>query len=125
MQSWELLPSALLAVQTSVLIAQTSMPGPAEIGSLTSSGILVWYAWHTTNNTIPGLAKTFSETIDKMRDEFREELALQRQEAEEIRRELLGTLVKEREEFRKSLAEERAYFTQLSKERSKKEGDQK
>jgi hypothetical protein len=57
-----------------------------DLGNLTATAILCWYAWHTASKTIPELVR-----------DFRDELALQRAECGE-----------ERELLRHELAEERA-----------------
>ncbi|HZZ73575.1 MAG TPA: hypothetical protein VFE24_15080 [Pirellulales bacterium] len=57
-----------------------------DLGNLTATAILCWYAWHTASHTIPQL----------MRD-FREELAAGRQECQF-----------ERDLLRRELCEERA-----------------
>lgn len=56
-----------------------------DVGNLTATALLGWYAWHTASRTLPALVRA-----------FREELAAQRSEWAD-----------EREAFRQELAEER------------------
>ena len=57
-----------------------------DLGNMTATAILCWYAWHTAARTIPHLVR-----------DFRAELAFQREECGE-----------ERERLRRELSEERA-----------------
>lgn len=56
-----------------------------DLGNLTATALLGWYAWHTASRTLPALVRA-----------FREELAAQRRESAD-----------ERQAFREELAEER------------------
>lgn len=56
-----------------------------ELGNLTATGILGWYAWYTASRTIPALVQAFREEMQAWRDErradreaFQRELADQR-----------------------------------------------
>lgn len=55
---------------TWTLLAQSVTPGLADFpfGSITSTGLLCWYAYHTTVKTIPGLVERFTVQIEKERD---------------------------------------------------------
>jgi hypothetical protein len=59
--------------------------GFEELGNLTSTAILGWYAWHTASKTLPELLRNFREELASGRetsqshlDAFREELAEER-----------------------------------------------
>ncbi len=67
-----------------LLAAIDDLP-PPDLGNLTATAILGWYAWHTASRTIPGLLA-----------DFRAELAARRTEC-----------AADREAFRRELAEER------------------
>jgi len=43
------------------------------LSTLTATGVLGWYAWHTTYHTIPDLVKAFRDELTAMRCEFAEE----------------------------------------------------
>lgn len=61
------------------------LPAP-DVGNLTATAILGWYAWHTASHTLPALVRNFREELAAMRDDARSA----------------------RETFRQALAEERA-----------------
>jgi hypothetical protein len=48
---------------------------PPDLGNLTATAILGWYAWHTASRTIPELLSAFRQELAAARDEFREERA--------------------------------------------------
>jgi hypothetical protein len=50
----------------------TEFPGP-DLGSLTSTAVLGWYAWHTATRTVPGLVKDFRDEMSAARLELRDE----------------------------------------------------
>jgi len=59
--------------------------GLEEVGNLTSTAILGWYAWHTAAKTLPELLRNFREELASEReasrahlDAFREELSEER-----------------------------------------------
>jgi hypothetical protein len=54
------------------LLAQMPIP---DFGNLSSTAVLIWYAWWTTSRTIPGLAAS-----------FRAEMAIERETHAEERR---------------------------------------
>lgn len=65
-------------------VASAPFPG-AELGNLTATAILGWYAWHTASRTIPGLVADFRAEMAAARSEhradcdvFRAELAAER-----------------------------------------------
>lgn len=65
------------------LVAQ-QFPG-AELGNVTATAILGWYAWHTASRTIPGLLADFRSELAAARADhradcemFRAELAAER-----------------------------------------------
>jgi hypothetical protein len=52
------------------LIAQVPIP---DFGNLSSTAVLIWYAWWTTARTIPGLAESFRAEMALERDSHAEE----------------------------------------------------
>jgi hypothetical protein len=48
------------------------------VSALGPMGFVMWLVWRTTNHTIPRLAKSFEDAIDRQRGEFRETLTEQR-----------------------------------------------
>ncbi len=62
------------------------------VGNIGALGFIFWLVWRTTNHTIPRLAQSFEESVDKSRADFREELKEQRVD------------------FRNMLAEQRTFF---------------
>jgi hypothetical protein len=44
-----------------------------ELGNLTATAILGWYAWHTASRAIPGLVQHFRDEAAAARDDFRQE----------------------------------------------------
>ncbi|HVU87330.1 MAG TPA: hypothetical protein VHD36_08410 [Pirellulales bacterium] len=42
-----------------------------DLGNLTATAILGWYAWHTASRTIPDLLKAFREELATAREECR------------------------------------------------------
>ena len=78
----------LAAVVTSAGLVQMQVDrlGLPDLGNLSASAILGWYAWHTAARTLPGLVRNFRDELAAIRAEqrgereaFREELRLQRQ----------------------------------------------
>lgn len=67
------------------LWAETTPWAVYDLGNMTATALLGWYAWHTASRTLPALVRA-----------FREELAAQRREWAD-----------ERQAFREELAEER------------------
>jgi hypothetical protein len=63
----------LLAQITSEVITQV-------ISSLGVVGALVWYLWHNTTVTIPGLTKTHSDAMEKITEKFSVSLADERKQ---------------------------------------------
>ena len=59
-----------------------------DLGNLTATAILGWYAWHTASRTIPELLTAFREELATARDECRVEREALRDElnAERIER---------------------------------------
>jgi len=59
-----------------------------DLGNVTATAILGWYAWHTASRTIPGLLEAFREELATTRGEFRDEREALREElnAERIER---------------------------------------
>jgi len=53
----------------------------SNLGALT---FILWLVWRTTNHTIPRLAKSFEDGLEKARLEYRETLAQQRQDFRDI-----------------------------------------
>ena len=75
----------VLVASAGVVQAHTGSLGMPELGNLSSSAILGWYAWHTASKTIPGLVRHFREELAACRDHqraeheaFRQELAAER-----------------------------------------------
>lgn len=61
-----------------------------DFSTISATGVLGWYVWHTTYCTIPGLVKAFREELAAIRCEFaeertalHEELAAERQQRHE------------------------------------------
>lgn len=61
-----------------------------DFSTISATGVLGWYVWHTTYHTIPGLVKAFREELAAMRSEFaaerdalHEELAAERRQRHE------------------------------------------
>jgi len=69
-----------------ILAAWLAALPPPDVGNLTATAILGWYAWHTASRTLPALVRNFREELAAMRDDGRAA----------------------RETFRQALAEERA-----------------
>jgi hypothetical protein len=74
-----------LVASAGFLQAQAGGMGMPELGNLSSSAILGWYAWHTASKTIPNLVRHFREELATCRaqhqaqfDAFRQELAFER-----------------------------------------------
>lgn len=68
-----------------VCLAQLAAPPLPELGNVTATAILGWYAWHTASRTIPGLIQNFREDVRSERAEhlaellaFREEMGTER-----------------------------------------------
>ncbi len=59
-----------------------------DLGNLTATAILGWYAWHTASRTIPELLQAFREELATAREECRREREALRDElnAERIER---------------------------------------
>ncbi len=51
-----------------------------ELGNLTASAVLGWYAWYTATRTTPGMLRSFREEMTAARQDFRNETAAQRAE---------------------------------------------
>ncbi|MHB1033217.1 MAG: hypothetical protein ACYC0Y_01115 [Pirellulales bacterium] len=67
---------ALGLAGASAVCAQVSgFPAP-EVGNLTATAILGWYAWHTASKTIPGLVRDFRQEMAAERAESRAEREL-------------------------------------------------
>ncbi|MDZ4780086.1 MAG: hypothetical protein SGJ19_07535 [Planctomycetia bacterium] len=49
-----------------------------ELGNLTASAVLGWYAWYTATRTTPGMLRSFREEMNAARQDFRSETAAQR-----------------------------------------------
>jgi hypothetical protein len=70
-----------------ICLAQLVQPPLPELGNVTATAILGWYAWHTASRTIPGLIKNFRDDVRTERAEhlaellaFREEMATEREQ---------------------------------------------
>jgi hypothetical protein len=66
------------------VLAQAAPPATGgmpnvDLGNLTATGILGWYAWHTASRTIPGLVKDFREEARDQREAFKEEMRIERE----------------------------------------------
>jgi hypothetical protein len=68
-----------------VVFALAADPPVAELGNLTATAILGWYAWHTATRAIPQLVA-----------DFRREMALERSQNHEDRDNFFRELAKER-----------------------------
>jgi hypothetical protein len=73
---------ASLAVPLAGVLAQLPLP---EVGNLTATAMLGWYAWHTVARTIPELVSSFRAELAAERTDHRtavesicRELALER-----------------------------------------------
>jgi len=51
-----------------------------ELGNLTASAVLGWYAWYTATRTMPGMLRSFRDEMTAARQDFRNETAAQRAE---------------------------------------------
>lgn len=51
-----------------------------ELGNLTASAVLGWYAWYTATRTMPGLLRSFREEMNAARHDFRGESAALREQ---------------------------------------------
>ncbi len=51
-------------------------------GNFGSLGLIFWLVWRTTNFTIPRLAKTFEESLNKQRQDFRESMHNERNKSQ-------------------------------------------
>jgi|GEM_PF-5372417 len=51
-----------------------------DVGNITATAILGWYAWHTATRTIPELLTAFREELETAREECREERETLREE---------------------------------------------
>lgn len=74
--------ACLFAFAAWTLAQQSPVP---EIGNLTATAILGWYAWHTASRTIPGLVRA-----------FRDEMAAERADCRSAREALHQELAAER-----------------------------
>jgi hypothetical protein len=70
-----------------------------DLTNLSATAILGWYAWHTARRTIPGLVRLFREELAAARAEchaerevFRAEMALERNQHERDRAEIVAAL---------------------------------
>lgn len=66
--AWWLIAPAVLAVA----FAESVAP---ELGNLTASAVLGWYAWYTSTRTVPGMLRSFREEMNGARQDFRAETA--------------------------------------------------
>ena len=53
-----------------VAVAETISFGGFPFGSLTSTGILCWYVWHTNSKALPRIDKAHSIEKHEMRDHY-------------------------------------------------------
>ena len=80
------LPTVVFLVASAGLVQlQGHTLGMPEVGNLSSSAILGWFAWHTAAKTMPALVKHFREELAACRahqrtehEAFRQELAAER-----------------------------------------------
>jgi hypothetical protein len=70
---------AMLAAAGLLQAQLNQLPMP-DLGNLTASAILGWYAWHTASKTIPDIVAQFRAELSAARAEFRSETALFREE---------------------------------------------
>ena len=56
-----------------------------DLGNVTATAIVCWYAWHTASRTIPELMRDFREELAAQRDECHAERELLRRELAEER----------------------------------------
>jgi len=76
----------ITALYNSVLAQTSMMPtGVPSLDLLTQlvaalgpMGFVMWLVWRTTNHTIPRLAKSFEEGVDRQRLDFRQMMTEQR-----------------------------------------------
>ena len=61
--------------------------GWPDLGNVTATAVLGWYAWHTATRTIPSLIENFREEMAAARYEFRAEREAMRGELSAERRE--------------------------------------
>ena len=53
-----------------IAAADAVSPGGFPFGSLTSTGILCWYVWHTNSKALPGIYSTHAAEKAEMRDHY-------------------------------------------------------
>ena len=65
----------------------SELPLP-DLGNLTATAVLGWYAWHTASKSIPGIVRSFREEAGLLRAESRAEREMLYQElaAERLQR---------------------------------------
>lgn len=51
-----------------------------ELGNLTASAVLGWYAWYTATRTMPGMLRTFRDEMSAARQDFRQDCAALREQ---------------------------------------------
>lgn len=68
-----------------------------EVGNITATAVLGWYAWHTATRTVPQMLDAFRQELAALRAAFR-------RESEALREELI-TQRYERQEDQRALAE--------------------
>lgn len=82
------LEATLAAVTaTTIFLAQTTTAAAGSptldllsqlISALGPMGFVMWLVWRTTNHTIPALAKSFEDSVERQRADFRASLTEQR-----------------------------------------------
>ncbi len=56
-----------------------------DVGNLTATALLGWFAWFTATRTIPSLVRSFREELKNERQEFRRDREVFREELAEER----------------------------------------
>jgi hypothetical protein len=66
-----------------------------DLGNMTATAILGWYAWHTASKTIPGLVRAFRDEMAASRSEARAErdaLASEREQCHADHQEMVAVV---------------------------------
>jgi hypothetical protein len=59
------------------VLAETVAP---ELGNVTASAVLGWYAWYTATRTTPGMLRSFRDEMNAARQDFRNDSAALREQ---------------------------------------------
>jgi hypothetical protein len=65
---------AMAAAPTALAYALAERVAP-ELGNLTASAVLGWFAWYTATRTVPGMLRSFRDEMNAARQDFRSDTA--------------------------------------------------